>query len=261
MNIAAIYLSPHGTSETRLKLIASRAEAEGHDVSIYPLKELDADELAETDMIILASPIYHMAMLPIIPQTLKEALPPSGIPMIFLYTYGGITSGMAISQTIDFCNRNNIPLVGCIKLKAPHFWQEDDLHNQDFIQNFWNGLKEKAYKPISQETQHRMKIPANRKIRFIFPLTRILKKLRALPIHFTKECRQCNICLRNCPVNAITYKETKIVINRNDCIHCYRCVSICPFHGIYANTDKLKIFLKTNIRVMGMEKPSDSFWL
>ena len=45
-------------------------------------------------------------------------------------------------------------------------------------------------------------------------------------------CKQCKICLKNCPVKAIDEKNNKIFINNKRCIECYCCHELCPHKAI-----------------------------
>ncbi|WP_053955294.1 NADH-quinone oxidoreductase subunit NuoF [Inediibacterium massiliense] len=45
-------------------------------------------------------------------------------------------------------------------------------------------------------------------------------------------CRKCGICIRSCPVGAISKKEGKVLIDPQKCIKCGKCHSVCPFHAI-----------------------------
>ncbi|MDR2976253.1 MAG: EFR1 family ferrodoxin [Streptococcaceae bacterium] len=43
------------------------------------------------------------------------------------------------------------------------------------------------------------------------------------------KCIKCNLCVKNCPVKAITMDERGYpCINREDCLNCYRCIHKCP---------------------------------
>lgn len=52
-------------------------------------------------------------------------------------------------------------------------------------------------------------------------------------------CRQCAICIRNCPVDAISgaRKETT-VIDASVCISCRMCIAVCPFDAIDTTSPK-----------------------
>ncbi len=42
------------------------------------------------------------------------------------------------------------------------------------------------------------------------------------------KCVYCGGCVGVCPVQALTLKDTRIIIDKSKCINCGACVSICP---------------------------------
>ncbi len=47
------------------------------------------------------------------------------------------------------------------------------------------------------------------------------------------KCNSCGICLKHCPVQAISFdKDKKAVINQEVCISCSKCISVCPAEAI-----------------------------
>lgn len=44
----------------------------------------------------------------------------------------------------------------------------------------------------------------------------------------TDDCIACGSCESECPVNCISEKDGKYVINADDCISCGTCASVCP---------------------------------
>lgn len=50
----------------------------------------------------------------------------------------------------------------------------------------------------------------------------------------SEACKSCGICLRECPVNAISLIEPdkKALINQELCIKCGQCLTACPFNAI-----------------------------
>jgi ferredoxin len=47
-----------------------------------------------------------------------------------------------------------------------------------------------------------------------------------------KKCKKCLVCLKACPVNAISFTNEKIKINKKKCILCYCCHELCPEKAI-----------------------------
>lgn len=50
----------------------------------------------------------------------------------------------------------------------------------------------------------------------------------------TNMCRGCEgrPCLMNCPKGAVSFKNGKAQINREDCVSCGLCQKVCPYHAI-----------------------------
>jgi NAD-dependent dihydropyrimidine dehydrogenase PreA subunit len=48
----------------------------------------------------------------------------------------------------------------------------------------------------------------------------------------SEKCEGCLSCVDVCPVRAISQKNGKIVINKNECIGCGCCASSCPNDAI-----------------------------
>ncbi|MGD9157086.1 MAG: hydrogenase iron-sulfur subunit [Desulfobacteraceae bacterium] len=62
-----------------------------------------------------------------------------------------------------------------------------------------------------------------------------------------KECKACMICLKRCPVDAITGGKKQIhVIDQEKCIKCGTCLEVCParFSAVKKGTDQSVLFNK-----------------
>jgi carbon-monoxide dehydrogenase iron sulfur subunit len=56
-------------------------------------------------------------------------------------------------------------------------------------------------------------------------------------------CVNCQKCVPECPTEALTVDEKKIVKHDpGKCIGCGKCVEICPFNAIWLNKEKKKSF-------------------
>lgn len=64
----------------------------------------------------------------------------------------------------------------------------------------------------------------------------------------TQSCKDCHLCLRNCPVKAIKFVNHKPQIVSDMCILCGHCVTKCPQNAkkVISNIDDVKKILKDN---------------
>jgi ferredoxin len=58
-------------------------------------------------------------------------------------------------------------------------------------------------------------------------------------ISVTNDCVQCKICIKNCPISAISLTEKKVKIDHSICNSCMRCVSKCPKNAILVKGKKI----------------------
>ena len=48
----------------------------------------------------------------------------------------------------------------------------------------------------------------------------------------TTNCIGCGTCAANCPVQAISYANSKYTIDKEVCVHCGACAMACPAQAI-----------------------------
>jgi formate hydrogenlyase subunit 6/NADH:ubiquinone oxidoreductase subunit I len=63
---------------------------------------------------------------------------------------------------------------------------------------------------------------------------------------FNEDCRLCQVCVKSCPVQAITYTkgDKHPIINYAKCIKCLCCHELCPYHAVYIHKSRLaKMFI------------------
>ena len=61
---------------------------------------------------------------------------------------------------------------------------------------------------------------------------------RSLYVVDAEICIGCKICVRKCPVQAITMKDGKAVIDTSKCINCGICAEACPVKAIHKTDEK-----------------------
>jgi len=61
------------------------------------------------------------------------------------------------------------------------------------------------------------------------------------------KCIGCGICVKECPVNAITMKDGKAEIDMEKCIRCGRCHDVCPKKAVRHDSEKIPLEVNKNI--------------
>ena len=54
------------------------------------------------------------------------------------------------------------------------------------------------------------------------------------------KCIGCGICVKECPIQAISLENRKAVINMKKCIRCKKCHEICPQKAIRHDKERNK---------------------
>ncbi len=72
------------------------------------------------------------------------------------------------------------------------------------------------------------------------------------------KCKDCYLCLRECPVKAIDIINHQAKIIKDRCILCGKCTLVCPQNAkiVHSERDKVEILLRTNSKVIASVAPS-----
>ena len=276
MNTVILYLSPNSTTKKTAMRLKERFEQDGHVVTMIDIADVNRGKLKDdllsairdADMIGIGSPVYHANMLVPVLEFLQTHVEPASkerAQKAFIFvTYGGITSGKAILNTVKILQRKQIGLVGAMKLEAPHFWKITGFPSkaaEDVIDGFYQQLRQKLFAVMDASEAVRRFSKQKFIVKLIYPLTHIIGKKRELPIRFDREkCKTCKKCVRECPVNALELREIPVRDNER-CIHCYHCTIACPFDAVICPTDKLKEMIVLNKKIVGTEEPASEIYV
>lgn len=79
-----------------------------------------------------------------------------------------------------------------------------------------------------------LKLPKSHAVNFSLPrvLNKVVKRFFLSYPWVTDKCKACGICLRHCPVSAITIKKEKANIDKSKCIRCFCCQELCEHYAI-----------------------------
>jgi ferredoxin/flavodoxin len=274
MHFKLIYISPNGTTEKTTQVLENIIEKDGHTVERINLGAGKNREdfgrileiIDEADIVGFGAPAYHMDMLEPMKrffQTMQTAGRVYQFRAFLYLNYGGITSGRAFSNTALLFESMDIPLIGAMKVMAPHFHHLDSFPTQTtevFIREFYEALKAKDFALILNDRLKTLFLPRKKRVNLIYPLVHIIGKKRELPITIKPDsCKNCGKCVKECPAAAISIKCIA-TIDQKKCIHCYHCTVTCKLGAVEAPVEKLDKMIQLNRRIIGMENPANEIY-
>jgi len=73
------------------------------------------------------------------------------------------------------------------------------------------------------------------------------------------KCVGCGICVKQCPVNAISMKDRKAEIDMEKCIRCGKCHDVCSQEAVRHDSEKIPFEVDENIeKIKELMKNFDS---
>ena len=275
MHFKLIYISPNGTTRKTSVVLKTAIEKNGHSVELVDLGsetnrnnyEIIFNKLKEADIVGFGAPAYHMDMLEPMKHLFEEMLlnPEVYHFKAFLFlNYAGITSGKAFLNIAKLFEAMNIPIIGGMKVVAPHFHQQKTFPtaiSESFIQSFYYQMQSNEFDPILSEKLYEMFSHQKIRVNLLYPLVHDLSKKRELAITILSEqCVSCGKCEKECPAGAISLDDTA-AIDLEKCIHCYHCLVACKLKAIEAPIEKLDKMILLNKLIIGMEKPKNYIYM
>lgn len=225
MSIYAIYFSPTGGTE---KIVTFIAEQFGKYQSI-DLCEKTSDltnDFSEEDLCIIGVPSFG-GRVPAIALERIKTLKGNNANAILITVYGNRAYEDTLIELEDTLIEKNFACQAAIAAVAEHSImhqfatgrpdQNDLAELSDFVQK----IKKKNNNTVKSELLP-VHVPGNRPYREygIIPL---------IP-GASHTCGSCGLCVAKCPTGAIPSDNPKHT-DKDKCISCMRCISVCPKHA------------------------------
>jgi len=62
-----------------------------------------------------------------------------------------------------------------------------------------------------------------------------------------EKCTGCGICVEECPIDAISMKNDKAMINMKECIRCGICHGVCPQEAVRHDSETMPQVIQSNV--------------
>lgn len=246
--VYVVFCSPAGSTKHVAGIIGEEFERQQADVRTLDLgKEKDWSSVedrfnssCEETCLFIGSPVYRdLAAAPV--MRFIEALPTvEGCPAVPFVTWGGACSGIALWQMGQALQSKGFVIAGAAKVLGVHslMWQTDaplgnghpDAADDKAVKDLVKAIATKQWssgiQPLSSHVldYHPPSLAQEMK-------TKIGKPSGGAPRVVDEEiCTQCEICIQECPTDAITLNPFPEF--GEGCIDCFNCIRSCPEHAI-----------------------------
>lgn len=233
MSVYAICFSPTRGTERIVKIVAD-------EFKVYEKIDLSQQDLTsnptfkEEDICIIGVPSYG-GRVPSIALERMNQFQGNNVKTILIVAYGNRDYDDTLKELLDFTANRGFSCIAAITAIAKHSImpqfathrpdKQDESQLVGFTKKILDKLKEK-------DIQGLVDVPGH------FPY----KEYKGVPLKpkASKKCTNCGICAKQCPVGAIPINEPSKT-NKDLCITCMRCVTICPSKARKLNPVLLKV--------------------
>lgn len=226
--IRGIYFS--GTGSTK-KVLKCFLDSWNQDYQLISMPFDLCDVFDQEEICVVAVPSYG-GRVPSIARTYLNKLKGNNTPVILIVTYGNRDYDDTFVELEDILKERGFVVRGAMAVVCQHSimhqFASNRPNNDDLKQISSDALKFKE----CLNDNNKIKLPGNRPYRQYdgVPLKPIA----------SKACNKCGICVAQCPTNAIS-KEDPTKVDKEKCISCMRCMTVCPQHARKLNGLLLKI--------------------
>jgi len=247
-----VYCSPAGTTRHVAGVIRENMEAANVETFMLDLGEggdnsliLSQIQKAENLCLFIGSPVYGSRAVPPVMDFINKLPESSGIYAIPFVTWGGATSGIALSEMAEALCTGGIRVIGAAKVLALHsmMWNAEnplgaghpDADDDRMIAELVAGICKKMAEPVPRPLDLSELVCLPEAVRTQMTGMSFEAFRAHMPEKTVDEtrCTQCRSCTDVCPASAITLDPWPRF--GAECICCFNCLRECPEGAITAD--------------------------
>lgn len=221
MKFYEIYFSPTGGTKKTADIISDVWQSEKEVIDLFSVEYPQKTHFTENDVCLIAVPSFG-GRVPAAAIERLQKLNGNGAKAILVAVYGNREFEDTLVELKDTLKNAGFFCVAAISAVAEHsiFRQfaanRPDKEDQRELEQFARQIYERIPTIPKDMALH---VPGNHPYR----------TYNGVPLKPTadKTCTKCGICARTCPVNAIP-KENPASVDKEKCISCMHCISVCP---------------------------------
>lgn len=253
MKCYEMVFSPTGGTKKIAEIVAKQWECEKQYIDLTkPDLDISTVKVEENDICIIAVPSFA-GRVPAPAAEKIKVITGNGAKAVAICVYGNRAYDDTLVELVDLCEEADLKVAAALAAISEHSIMRQfaagrpDKEDMEILEEFAKKIKEKIN---SGNIDIDAKIPGNRPY--------IEAKAVPMKPKTTMSCNGCSLCATECPVGAISIDNPRKT-DKEKCISCMKCISICPKHARKVSKLMLKMASKKMAGAFVERKESELF--